>query len=110
MSVSVCGQDDTPLSCSDYGHAHNFQDFPCFGLICIESLTLIGKYERIKHRDGSVTIKITKPSHILKHEYAHILAYNQMHTQSWLNALKNLGGHIKRYTDNWNFWKSLNGV
>lgn len=111
IAVKFCGQDNQPVNHYKYiMHTHNYTDYVCFGLICVSSLKYVGKYDKIKHKDGSYTLKVIKPSHYLKHEYAHVLTPNQMHTKEWLYTLKSLGCHIKRYTDNWNYWKCDKGI
>ncbi|MDP2162428.1 MAG: hypothetical protein Q8K02_18250 [Flavobacterium sp.] len=114
IAIKLCGYDNKKVNYTKdglliFGHAHNCTDSFCFGLICLGGLNLLGKYDKIRNKDGSYTLKVTKPSHTLKHEYAHILTPDQIHSKAWLNNLKELDGTTKRYTDDWNFWKLMDG-
>jgi len=61
-------------------HAHNHPRDPCFGWICILST-----------RPGRVVTSIGRPSALLAHEYAHLLAPNSGHRQRWRAAVTALG-------------------
>ena len=83
------------------GHAHNMTTKPAwkanFGWICLRAIKRLGEHEIIDNKDGTVDVRVIKPSHTLKHEYAHILAPNQGHTETWAKRLKELGANTKEY-------------
>ncbi len=62
------------------GHAHNHPRDPRFGWICILSA-----------RAGRVVTPTGRPSALLAHEYAHLLAPNSGHRQRWRAAVTALG-------------------
>ena len=64
-------------------HAHNSKTDPEFGCLCFRSIKRIGQYHQIANDDGSITIVVDKPSRLLLHEYAHILAPNQCHNKTF---------------------------
>lgn len=79
-------------------HAHNSTHYgklkvidPDFGTICFRSIKRIGRYKTIEYEDGSITIKIIKPSQTLLHEIAHILTPNHGHDKKWLEEYIKLG-------------------
>jgi len=88
-------------------HAHNNEWGPKVGghreacqfykWICIRGIKRLGEYEITTNPDGSTVVKVIKPSHTLKHEYAHILVPNQGHTETWANRLKELGANTGEY-------------
>lgn len=61
-------------------HAHNHPRDPLFGWICILST-----------RAGRVVTPIGRPSALLAHEYAHLLAPNSGHGERWRAAVAALG-------------------
>ena len=61
-------------------HAHNHPRDPCFGWICILST-----------RPGRVVTPTGRPSALLAHEYAHLLAPNSGHGERWRAAVTALG-------------------
>ena len=61
-------------------HAHNHPRDPRFGWICILSA-----------RAGRVVTPTGRPSALLAHEYAHLLAPNSGHRQRWRAAVTALG-------------------
>lgn len=66
-------------------HAHNRQSDKYFGWICVRSIKRVGEVQ------GQV---ITKPSHLLWHEYAHILTPNHYHDDTWRRKMRELGQPI----------------
>lgn len=61
-------------------HAHNHPRDPRFGWICILST-----------RAGRVVTPTGRPSALLAHEYAHLLAPNSGHGERWRAAVTALG-------------------
>ncbi|MGE0600658.1 MAG: hypothetical protein AB7J35_05190 [Dehalococcoidia bacterium] len=61
-------------------HAHNHSRDPRFGWICILSA-----------RAGRVVTPTGRPSALLAHEYAHLLAPNSGHGERWRAAVTALG-------------------
>jgi hypothetical protein len=59
-------------------HAHNSKRDPNFGWVCVRSA------KRVVTDDG-------KPTHLMWHEYAHILVPNQGHTKKWKAKMHELG-------------------
>jgi hypothetical protein len=85
-------------------HAHNSIEDENFGYLCIRSIKRIGRYEEIKNEDGTVTIKVTKPSQLLLHEVAHILSPGSYHNKTWLSRYIEIGaskGKIERAKRRW---------
>ena len=61
-------------------HAHNHRRDPCFGWICILSTS-----------PARVVTPTGRPSALLAHEYAHLLAPNSGHGERWRAAVTALG-------------------
>ena len=61
-------------------HAHNRRQDPLFGWICV----LSSKWQRLVTRTG-------RPSALLAHEYAHLLAPSNGHGERWRRAITALG-------------------
>lgn len=61
-------------------HAHNHPRDPLFGWICILST-----------RAGRLITPTGRPSALLAHEYAHLLAPNSGHGERWRTAVTALG-------------------
>jgi hypothetical protein len=61
-------------------HAHNHPRDPLFGWICVLST-----------RAGRLLTPTGRPSALLAHEYAHLLAPNSGHGERWRNAVTALG-------------------
>jgi len=61
-------------------HAHNHPRDPLFGWICTLST-----------RAGRLLTPTGRPSALLAHEYAHLLAPNSGHGETWRNAVTALG-------------------
>ena len=61
-------------------HAHNYPRDPLFGWICILST-----------RSGRIVTPTGRPSALLAHEYAHLLAPNSGHGERWRAAVTVLG-------------------
>ena len=64
-------------------HAHCFTKYPNFGVLCFRKIERVGKYHLIANNDGSITVIIDRPSCLLLHEYAHLLAPNQAHNKTF---------------------------
>ena len=83
-------------------HCHNCKAYPYFGWICVRSAKRIGSYHLFDERLADIGIvnyqefegAIDKPSQLLIHEYAHLLAPGQGHTPTFYRQLKDVGGHI----------------
>ena len=71
-------------------HAHNSKIDPNFGWLCFRSIKRLGKYHTIANDNGTVLIVVDKPSRLLLHEYAHILAPNQGHNKTFERRYKEL--------------------
>lgn len=71
-------------------HAHSFKPCPHFGVLCFRSIKRIGQYHIIANNDNSITVVIDKPSRLLLHEYAHLLAPNQWHNKTFERRYKEL--------------------
>ena len=90
-------------------HNDNHPGYDYFGWICVRSVKRIGEYhlfDRGSVDTGTVNYqsfdgKLDKPSQLLKHEYAHLLAPNQGHTITFYRRLKELGGHIDKSDRTW---------
>lgn len=63
-------------------HAHNEKTDSDFGYLCFRSIKRLGKYHTIAN-DNGITVIVDKPSRLLLHEYAHILAPNQYHNETF---------------------------
>jgi hypothetical protein len=81
-------------------HNDNHPQYPYFGWICVRSIKRIGGYVMASGLDG-FDGEVTKPSQLLIHEYAHLLAPNQGHTVTFFRKLKELGGHITKSDKYW---------
>lgn len=100
INIKKCEVNGRNIPKSYYAHAHNSNyktNIEDFGLICLSNLKYLGKYEKIRYKDGSYTLKVTRAGHYLKHEYAHILTPNKGHCKEWLINLEKLGGSISGY-------------
>lgn len=64
-------------------HAHNYKRDPNFGTLCFRSIKRIGEYHTIANDDNTLIVVVDKPSRLLLHEYAHILAPNQPHNKTF---------------------------
>ena len=71
---------------------HNDPSYPNYGWICVRALKRVGEYTVFtgSEFDG----ELTKPSMLMLHEYAHLLAPKQGHTAEFYRQLRGLGGHI----------------
>lgn len=79
-------------------HAHNHLGTGHFGWICIRAFRRLGVVEELARDDGRVEVVIHKPSHLLWHEYAHILTPGHGHDDVWRQKMKELNQPItKRY-------------
>lgn len=67
-------------------HAHNYEDTPFFGWICVRSVDLVGRYQR--QADG--TYHVVEPNPVIFHETAHILSPNHSHDAMWRYVMKEL--------------------
>lgn len=80
-------------------HAHNSTKYPDpnFGCLCFRSIKRIGQYRIISMNDGRVQIIVDKPSRLMLHEFAHLLALNQGHNPTFYRRYKEL---LKLYREN----------
>ncbi len=74
-------------------HAHNDKTDPDFGVLCFRSIKRLGEYHTITNSDGTIIIVVDKPSRLLLHEYAHILAPNQYHNKTFDRRYRELLKH-----------------
>jgi hypothetical protein len=63
--------------------AHCYKADKLFGTLCFRSIKRLGEYHTVANDDGTVTIIIDKPSRLVLHEYAHLLAPNQPHNKTF---------------------------
>lgn len=88
--IGGCVDDGVGSSFRRKAHAHNStRDFN-FGWLCFRSIRRIGQYHQVANDDNTITIIIDKPSRLLLHEYAHILAPNQWHNNTFNRRYKEL--------------------
>ena len=64
-------------------HAHNIPGTPFYGWVCVRSARRIGDFTE----DG----RVTRPSRLLWHEYAHILTPRHGHDDAWRLKMRELG-------------------
>lgn len=88
--IGGCIDDGVGSSFRHKAHAHNYKRDPQFGTLCFRSIKRIGQYHQLANDDGTVTIVVDRPSRLLLHEYAHILAPNQPHNKTFNRRYKEL--------------------
>lgn len=105
--VGGCVERGVGSSFRHQAHAHNYKEDENFGWICFRSIKRIGHYEIVNYANGC-EIFITKPSQLVLHEVAHILAPNQYHTKTWLNRYIELGATKGNIIKAKNRWRACN--
>ena len=107
--VGGCVERGEGSSFRSKAHAHNDQKYPYYGWICVRSIKRIGKFHLFDQRLVDIGVanyqdfdgRIDKPSQLLLHEYAHLLAPNQGHTVTFYKRLREIGGHITKSDRYW---------
>jgi len=80
-------------------HAHNYPGTEHFGWVCVRSHRRL--FASVRLPDGSWTTS-ERPSQLMLHEYAHLLAPGHGHDEHWMLAAHQLGyrfpAHEKRHS------------
>jgi hypothetical protein len=71
-------------------HAHNHKIDTNLGCLCFRSIRRIGKYHSIAADTGKIDIIIDKPSRLMLHEFAHLLALQQWHNKTFERRYREL--------------------
>lgn len=71
-------------------HAHNMDRIrdPWFGWICVRSKRRVGTF--VMNQSADFDGEITAPSHLILHEYAHILTPKHGHDDTWRAVMERL--------------------